>query len=41
MFSMLTKEGRLALRLPAEAREAFLEKYDTELSVQYGRVRKE
>ena len=41
MFSMLTKEGRLALRLPAETRKAFLEKNDAELSVQYGRVRKE
>jgi hypothetical protein len=41
MFSMLTKEGRLALRLPAEEREAFLEKYETKLSVQHGRIRKE
>lgn len=41
MFSMLTKEGRLALRLPAEEREAFLERYETELCVQYGKVLKE
>ena len=41
MFSFLTKEGRLALRLPAGERESFLERYDTELCVQYGRVMKE
>ena len=41
MFSMLTKEGVLALRLPAGEREAFLEKYETTLSVQYGTVMKE
>jgi hypothetical protein len=41
MFSLLTKEGRLALRLPAEAREAFLRKYKSGLSVQYGAVMKE
>src|SRR5262249_40361121 len=29
MFSYLTKTGTLALRLPAEAREAFLAKYKT------------
>jgi hypothetical protein len=27
MFSFLTPEGKLALRLPAAAREAFLKKY--------------
>jgi hypothetical protein len=36
MFSLLTKEGRLALRLPADERELFLEKFETELCVQYG-----
>ena len=41
MFSFLTKEGRLALRLPAEERELFLEKYETKLSEQYGSVMKE
>jgi hypothetical protein len=41
MFSFLTKEGKLALRLPTEEREAFLEKYQTELCVQYGKVMKE
>lgn len=41
MFSFLTKEGQLALRLPAGEREAFLEKHRAELCVQYGRVMKE
>ncbi len=27
MFSYLSKEGRLALRLPTDAREAFMKKY--------------
>ena len=38
MFSVLTKEGSLALRLPAKAREAFLERYKTTLCEQYGHV---
>jgi hypothetical protein len=41
MFSFITKEGILALRLPTEAREAFLDQYDSELCVQYGKVMKE
>ena len=41
MYSFLTKEGTLALRLPAKEREAFLEESDTKLCVQYGRVMKE
>jgi TfoX/Sxy family transcriptional regulator of competence genes len=41
MFSFLTKEGTLALRLPKEERESFLEKYETKLCVQYGAVMKE
>ena len=41
MFSLLTKEGWLALRLPSETRAAFLEKYQTKLCVQYGTVMKE
>ena len=41
MFSLLTKEGMLALRLPAEEREAFLKKYKTKLAEQYGTVLKE
>jgi len=38
MFSVLTKTGTLALRLPAAAREAFLTKYKTRLCEQYGAV---
>jgi hypothetical protein len=41
MFSLLTPEGTLALRLPADEREAFLKRYDTALCVQYGTVMKE
>ena len=41
MFSLLTKEGWLALRLPSAEREAFLKKYKTKLCEQYGTVMKE
>jgi hypothetical protein len=41
MFSFLAKDGGVALRLPAEAREAFLTKYKTKLAEQYGAVMKE
>lgn len=41
MFSILTKTGTLALRLAASEREAFLKKYKTKLSVQFGTVMKE
>jgi hypothetical protein len=41
MFSLLTPDGTLALRLPAAERESFLERYETELCVQYGVVMKE
>ena len=41
MFSFLTKEGALALRLPAEAREQFIKYFETELCMQYGKVMKE
>ena len=41
MFSLLTKEGKLALRLPDDDREAFVKKYGTEPVVQYGAVMKE
>ncbi|HVZ39774.1 MAG TPA: hypothetical protein VHI13_10890 [Candidatus Kapabacteria bacterium] len=41
MFSYLSKDGVLALRLPAEARDAFIEKYNTRLCEQYGVVQKE
>lgn len=38
MFSVLTKEGTLALRLPEEDRNAFLKRYNTTLCEQYGHV---
>ncbi len=41
MFSFLTKEGKLALRLPTEERDAFLKKYKTKLCEQHGIVMKE
>jgi TfoX/Sxy family transcriptional regulator of competence genes len=41
MFSLLTPDGTLALRLPAAEREAFLKRYETELCKQYGVVMKE
>ena len=41
MFSFMTKEGTLALRLAAGEREAFLRRYRTQLCVQYGTVMKE
>src|SRR5579863_1671010 len=41
MFSYLTKEGKLALRLPAGDREAFLKKYKSKLVDAYGVVQTE
>jgi hypothetical protein len=41
MFSYLSKEGKLALRLPPGDREAFLKKYRTKLCGAYGVVQKE
>lgn len=41
MFSFLTPDGTLALRLPAPEREEFLQRYRTELCVQHGAVMKE
>lgn len=41
MFSYLSKEGKLALRLPAEEREAFLKKYKAKLCEAYGKVQPE
>ena len=41
MFSYLSKEGKLALRLPPEEREGFLRKYKTRLCEAYGVVQKE
>jgi hypothetical protein len=41
MFSLLTKSGALALRLPPLERQAFLRKYKAKLCEQYGVVMKE
>jgi hypothetical protein len=41
MFSYLSKEGKLALRLPPEPREAFLKKYTARLCDAYGVVQRE
>jgi hypothetical protein len=41
MFSYLSKEGKLALRLPAPEREAFLKKYKAKLCSAYGVVQPE
>ena len=41
MFSVLHKDGSVALRLPAAEREAFLKKYRTTLASQYGTVQPE
>jgi len=41
MFSFLAKDGSLAIRLPREAREEFLGKYNTRLCEANGTVLKE
>ncbi|WP_421725797.1 hypothetical protein [Bauldia sp.] len=41
MFSFLNKDGQMGLRLAAGDREAFLERHDTVLCEEYGRVMKE
>jgi hypothetical protein len=41
MFSYLSKEGQLALRLPPEEREKFLKRYKAKLCEAYGRVQPE
>ena len=41
MFSFIMKTGRVGLRLPPDAREAFLKKYKAKLVEQYGVVQKE
>jgi hypothetical protein len=41
MFSFLDPTGSMALRLPPDAREAFLTDYDAELAVQHGRTMQE
>jgi hypothetical protein len=41
MFSYLSKQGKLALRLPPTEREAFLKKYKAKLCESYGIVQPE
>jgi hypothetical protein len=41
MFSYMTKDGSVALRLPKDAIEEFLTKYKTKLCEAYGVVQKE
>lgn len=41
MYSYLSKDGFLAMRLAANDREAFLEKYKTTLVLAYGIIQKE
>jgi TfoX/Sxy family transcriptional regulator of competence genes len=41
MFSYLSKDGKLALRLPGPERDAFLKKYKAKLCEAYGRVQPE
>ena len=41
MFSYLSKEGKLELRLPPADREAFLKKYEAKLCQAYGKVQPE
>ena len=41
MFTFLTKDGKVGIRLSKEDREAFIQKYDTKLAENYGTVMKE
>lgn len=41
MFSQLSKDGTVGLRLPKDEREAFLGKHNTKLFEQYGAIMKE
>ena len=41
MFSFLSKEGEVSIRLPENERELFIKKYKSQLSVQHGVVMKE
>jgi hypothetical protein len=41
MFSYLSKEGKLALRLPPGERDKFLKKYNARLCEAYGKVQPE
>jgi TfoX/Sxy family transcriptional regulator of competence genes len=41
MFSFLTSDGQLALRLPSPERDAFMDRYRTGLCKQHGKIMKE
>lgn len=41
MFSFIAKDGEFSLRLPKGVLEEFIEKYNTEISVQHGTTLKE
>lgn len=41
MYTFLTKDGKVGLRMGKAEREAFIEKYDAQLAVSYGTVMKE
>lgn len=41
MFSFLSKEGRMGLRLSKEDRDEFMETFDSKLMEQHGRIMKE
>ena len=41
MFTFISKDGVLAIRLAKDDREAFLEKYNTKLMESYGAIMKE
>ncbi|MGK0386525.1 MAG: hypothetical protein ACI849_001142 [Patiriisocius sp.] len=40
MFSFLDKEGQLSIRLPKEILEPFIEKHESSLSIQHGKLMK-
>ena len=41
MFSFLSPDGKMGLRLPQSEREAFIEKYNSQLFIAHGTVLKE
>lgn len=41
MFSFMSKDENLSLRLPADTREQIIKKYEAALSVQHGVIMKE
>ena len=41
MFTFLSGEGELSIRLPAKERDEFIKKFNTRLSVQHGVIMKE